>query len=943
MKMRRTLRSILLIIMSCALLFTGQVYSAEETTVNNPLYTDVADGFWAATDITFLKNEHIMTGYPDGSFRPSNLATRAEVVSVVMRAKGINDPNITADSPFRDVDNRFWAFSSILAAYQAGIISGFPDGTFRPNNLMTRAEMASTLTHAFILGEGNLSKTFTDLKPDHWAYTSIQTLANNGIASGMTDGKFWPDNALTRAELAVFIARILRYVETSPPPVTTAPPSATPTLNPSPSATPTLDPSPSASVTPTPSPTTTVNPGTPVPSTSPMAGTYTIELSRWGISNNGTNPVETTAGLNNALKWINQTGYQQASLPSGTYLIDKDSRIIMVSNLTLTLADGAVIQKQANDQEEYYTLYIGPLVRDVTIRGGTFIGDRYSHDYSKVQHYGTHEWGYGIAIEGGLNVVIDDVKVKDFTGDSIYIATADGYVNMLNPGDFVSGSLDSTGKPVADSSKIRTNNKALTNFTSRLFQTRRVMQLSYPKGLDKNGVYDIYFYRSDDSLISSKKAVEYSWMDVSIPTEAAYFRAVFTSPTPSGVSMRFDSKIRSTGIIVKNSDISNSRRQGISLIGVEDVLITNNDIHDIKGTAPQSGIDAEGDVFLNSNFKIVGNRFYNNKSYDIILYDGRDALVEGKHIASIGALGITNTELFTNARVINNTFDQASVLLNQDVYAENNTVIDSWAKFTGPNAVIKGMNLTDSYLEVASTIPGGVKVYDLVSTNNKKIDSALVVNGKAAYLSNITINGPTKLRSITGTNAEGTVFDRLTINNYNGDYGLDLPLGIYNQCVFNGSTDGESPAYLNLAGIYEFNQCTFTGKSGLRIQNVNADVTIRDSSFVMDTALEWAKSVIVAQSAKKVTILNNTITAMNLQGTNIALIKINQFGGASSATDVGEVWIKGNRITTNIQAKGISTIDAGIGAGPYIIEDNVLTGAVLELRSIDVDRNNTVN
>jgi hypothetical protein len=530
------------------------------------------------------------------------------------------------------------------------------------------------------------------------------------------------------------------------------------------------------------------------------------------------------------------------------------------------------------------------------------------------------------------------VTVRNFTGDGLYIATADGYVANLQSADFESGSLDSSGKPIPDATKIRIKNQMLTSFTHPIFQTRRFMQLSYPKGIDKKSLYDIYFYSTSGSLISSTKSVQFSWQDVPIPDGAAYFNAVFNYPTTTDAFVRFDAKLRATHVTVKNSDISLSRRQGITVGGADDVLITNNQIHHIKGTAPQSGIDLEGAYFLNSNIKITQNNFYNNQSYDVILFDGRDATVDGNVLGSTGAIGITNTELFTGARVLNNTLQGSFMLLNQDVYAENNTVIDGWAKFVGPRATVNGMQLTDSSLEIAASTPNGVTVTGVTMTNNQKIDQALVVNGSPVVLNDITINGPTKLRSLVGDVAAGTVFNRLKITNYNGDYGIDLPVGTYNQCVIEGSTGGDLPTIVNKPGSFVFNQCTFRGKSGLRITNANADVTVKDSTFDMQSNLAWEKAAIMVQAAKNVALTNNKFQAMHLDGTNVAIIKINNAGAAL---------VKGNSIQTNLippnsKVIGISTTGAGTGAPPYVVEDNTLTNAVLDLRASDVNNRNIV-
>ena len=75
---------------------------------------------------------------------------------------------------------------------------------------------------------------------------------------------------------------------------------------------------------------------------------YTLEMNRWGIYNDGTHPNETTKGINEALIWANQNGYDSFIVPNGTYLISKDSSIKMVSNITFELKKSAILQKESN-------------------------------------------------------------------------------------------------------------------------------------------------------------------------------------------------------------------------------------------------------------------------------------------------------------------------------------------------------------------------------------------------------------------------------------------------------------------------------------------------------------------------------------------------------------------------------------------------------------------
>ena len=95
----------------------------------------------------------------------------------------------------------------------------------------------------------------------------------------------------------------------------------------------------------------------------------------------------------------------------------------MVSDMDLILSEKTILQKEANEYEGYAVLSLGEEVRNVTVKGGTFLGDRDQHDYSKKEPgtAGTHEWGYGIEIVGAENVVIDGVKIERFTGDGIFV------------------------------------------------------------------------------------------------------------------------------------------------------------------------------------------------------------------------------------------------------------------------------------------------------------------------------------------------------------------------------------------------------------------------------------------------------------------------------------------------------------------------------------------
>ncbi len=142
-------------------------------------FTDVNDSAWYANTVATLSNAGILAGYPDGSFRPNDPITRAEFAAIATRF----DDLATADSTFTDIDGH-WAEDAINAAYGAGWVGGYPDGTFRPNNNITRAEVMSLVNRVLdreVDEDGMLDDmlTWIDNEPGTWYYEAVQEATNS--------------------------------------------------------------------------------------------------------------------------------------------------------------------------------------------------------------------------------------------------------------------------------------------------------------------------------------------------------------------------------------------------------------------------------------------------------------------------------------------------------------------------------------------------------------------------------------------------------------------------------------------------------------------------------------------------------------------------------------------------------------------------------------------
>ena len=152
-----------------------------------------------------------VVGYPDGMVRPSGNITRAEAATIFFRLLTDDSRNqfwMTTNT-YSDVNRGDWFNNAVSTLSNAGIISGYPDGTFRPNAPITRAEMSKIIA---LFAKLNKSEDrFNDIA-GHWAEAYIKLAAGNGWIAGYPDGSFKPQQNITRAETMTMINRVLERV-----------------------------------------------------------------------------------------------------------------------------------------------------------------------------------------------------------------------------------------------------------------------------------------------------------------------------------------------------------------------------------------------------------------------------------------------------------------------------------------------------------------------------------------------------------------------------------------------------------------------------------------------------------------------------------------------------------------------------------------------------------
>lgn len=182
--------------------------SGSRVTMNGKAYSPVTFVNRKAAELNRTDHFAFLVGYTGGTFGPERNMTRAEVTTMFARLLTEQiEADKTYSNTFSDVPKGYWAANYIGYMQQFGIITGYSDGSFRPDAPVTRAEFAAIASRFEKLTEG--SKSFTDVPDTYWAARYINFAATRGWVTGYSDGTFKPENTITRAEVAAVTCRLL--------------------------------------------------------------------------------------------------------------------------------------------------------------------------------------------------------------------------------------------------------------------------------------------------------------------------------------------------------------------------------------------------------------------------------------------------------------------------------------------------------------------------------------------------------------------------------------------------------------------------------------------------------------------------------------------------------------------------------------------------------------
>jgi hypothetical protein len=170
-------------------------------------FIDVPAGYWAKAPIEQLATAGIISGYPDGTFQPEKTLSRAELCTLLIKSSKIAVEPL-GWSTFSDLPTTHWAAPYVEAATILDLVGGYPDGTFKPNKALSRAEAVKIIV-VFEEKEiiESIESPFPDVELTHWAANYINTAKEAGILEYLMGQNFEPNRQLTRAEATEMLYR----------------------------------------------------------------------------------------------------------------------------------------------------------------------------------------------------------------------------------------------------------------------------------------------------------------------------------------------------------------------------------------------------------------------------------------------------------------------------------------------------------------------------------------------------------------------------------------------------------------------------------------------------------------------------------------------------------------------------------------------------------------
>lgn len=370
---------------------------------------------------------------------------------------------------------------------------------------------------------------------------------------------------------------------------------------------------------------------------------YVIELDRFEISNTGTDPVGTSAGLNRALLHAKSIKANRIVFPAGTYLISETHPIVLDHTDTIVDLNGATLKINPNGQKNYSIVEIIDGAENLRLTNGTIRGDKDEHDYETEKS--VHAWGHGLILHGGKNLEVDHLTISHVTGDGANTRFQGSrnrpellakIAHSLYARHVESGAFSPDGQKIASREKCRTIEMCdLTKCGGEFEFGYAAAYMGYP--FIQGRVYQAYFYNEQRKFLEMQKCLQFR--RVQIPEGARFVHLEFNQPEVSEEPLHsgagrgsFLGRITCfkgpVDVHFHHNTLRANRRLGLGYCGGRRFLIEENLFVGNGGVAPSYGIDLEDGWEYMQDVVVRKNRFRDNKAGDLVICAGSELLIE---------------------------------------------------------------------------------------------------------------------------------------------------------------------------------------------------------------------------------------------------------------------------------------------------------------------------
>ncbi len=380
---------------------------------------------------------------------------------------------------------------------------------------------------------------------------------------------------------------------------------------------------------------------------------YEIDLKNFAIRNDGTHPLETSNGINQALQDAKAVGANQIVFPKGTYLISETIPVVIDHKDTVIDLNGATLQINPNGLPKYGVVDFIDGAVNVRLTNGTLVGDKATHDYKTEP--GTHEWGAGIRFIGGKNLEVDHITSRNMTGDGV---ASDSHGTRTRP-ELLARILHSIYAKALEHGAFteRGEKRASTEKTRSvkpfdLAKCEGQFELGYMGGFMgypfiKGRVFQSYFYDSEMKFIGMTKCLQYR--KVMIPEKARWMHLEFNqseisdTPAHEGASKgewiaRITDFHPPVDVHFHHNVMTQNRRLGMAYCGGQRWLIEDNLFSENGGTSPAFGVDFEDGSELMQDVVFRKNKFKGNRAGDLVVCAGSELIFEGNEFETSVAM-----------------------------------------------------------------------------------------------------------------------------------------------------------------------------------------------------------------------------------------------------------------------------------------------------------------